>query len=297
MRPLRILVQCTIPYVEDDWHVGRFSSLVETLRGLRQEDGSRFAEVTARNRQVDASGRDPVLAGLDRREWDELWLLAVDGGDGCNDAESAAIDAFQRAEGGVLTARDHQDMGLWLRKLRGVGGANFFHAEWFREPDETRWCRDDEETGSIDYPNYHSGANGDAQPISPVEPLHPLLMRSGGGRIEWLPSHPHEGAVAAPPGDPRARPVARGRSTVTGRPFNLSVAFERSSEFPGRGLAESSFHHFADYNWNPAAGAPSFVTEKPGSGLRERPEALEDTQAYVENLARWLAPADVGRGT
>jgi hypothetical protein len=295
MRTLRILVQCTIPYSEDDWHVGRFSSMVETLRGLRQDDGSRLAEVTARNREVDASRRDPVLTGLDRRDWDELWLLAVDGGDGCNDTESAAVDAFQRAGGGVLTARDHQDMGLWLRKLRGVGAANFFHAEQFQEPDETRRCRDDEETRTIDYPNYHSGSNGDAQQISPVEPLHPLLMRSDGGRIEWLPSHPHEGAVAPPAGDPRARSVARGRSTVTGRPFNLSVAFERSSEFPGRGLAESSFHHFADYNWNPAVGAPSFVTEKPGSELKERPEALEDTRTYLENLVRWLAPADVGR--
>jgi hypothetical protein len=296
MRPLRILVQCTIPFAEDDWHVGRFSSLVETFRRLRQDDGSSLAEVTARNRQVDATGRDPVLAGLDRRDWDELWLLAVDGGDGCNDTESAAIDAFQRAGGGVLTARDHQDMGLWLRKLQGVGAANFFHAERFRELDETRWCRDDEETRTIDYPNYHSGSNGDAQRISPVEPLHPLLMRSEGGRIEWLPSHPHEGAVAAPAGDLRARPVARGRSTTTGRTFNLSVAFERSSEFPGRGLAESSFHHFADYNWNPAAGAPTFVTETPGPGLKARPGALDDVRTYVENLVRWLAPADVGRG-
>ena len=297
MRPLRILVQCSIPFAEDDWHVGRFSSLVETLRGLRQADGSPLAEVTARNRQVDASGRDPVLTGMDRRDWDELWLLAGDGGEACTDVECAAIDGFQRAGGGVLTARDHQNMGLWLRKLPGIGAANFFHAEAFREPDQSRWCRDDEDTRTIDFPNYHSGSNGDAQPVTPVEPLHPLLMRPGGGRIEWLPSHPHEGAVVPPPGDPRARSVASGRSTVTGRPFNLSIAFERSSEFAGRGVAESSFHHFADYNWNPAAGAPSFVTEKPGSGLRENPTALEHTRWYVENLVRWLAPSDVGRAT
>ena len=97
-----------------------------------------------------------------------------------------------------------------------------------------------------------------------------------------------------PAGDPRARSVARGRSIVTGRPFNLAVAFDRSSELAGRGVAESSFHHFADYNWNPAAGAPSFVTEKPGTGLKENPTALEHTRAYVENLVRWLAPPGVG---
>ncbi|HZW88110.1 MAG TPA: hypothetical protein VFF12_03450 [Myxococcaceae bacterium] len=297
MRPLRLLVQCSIPFTEDDWHVGRFSALVETLRGLRQADGSPLAVVTARNREVDRSGLDPVLAGLDCRDWDELWLLGVDGGEACGDAEVAAIDAFQRAGGGLLTARDHQNMGLWLRKLRSVGAANCFNAESCREPDQSRWSRDDEETRTIDFPNYHSGSNGDAQPVSAVEPLHPLLMRAGGGRIEWLPSHPHEGAVVPPPGDARARPVARGRSITTGRPFNLSIAFERSGEFAGRGVSESSFHHFADYNWNPAVGAPSFVTEKPGSGLKKNPTALEHTRAYVENLARWLAPSDLNPGT
>jgi|KBSMisStaDraftv2_1062788.scaffolds.fasta_scaffold00901_2 hypothetical protein len=296
MPPLRILVQCSIPFAEDDWHVGRFSALVETLRTLRGDDGSRLAEVTPRNRQVDASGRDPVLAGLHRRDWDELWLFAVDGGEACNDVECAAIDAFQRSGGGVLAARDHQNMGLWLRKLRGVGAANFFHADSCREPDSSRWSRDDEETRTIDFPNYHSGSNGDAQRVSAVEPLHPLLARPGGGRIEWLPSHPHEGAVLPPAGDPRARSVARGRSTVTGRPFDLMVAFDRDDEFTGRGVAEASFHHFTDYNWNPASGAPTFVTEKPGAGLRENPEALRHTRAYVENLVRWLAPSDPGRG-
>src|SRR5215831_17200011 len=209
MGPIRILIQTSIPFTEDDWHVGRFSLLVETLRGFRRSDGTPLAEVTARNRMVDATGQDPVLAGVDRRNFDELWMFAVDGGVGCNDTECRAIDAFHRSGGGLLTVRDHQDMGLWLRKLRGVGAAHFFHSESSREPEPSRWSRDDQDTGTIDYPNYHSGANGDAQLVSPVEPLHPLLNRPGGGRIEWLPSHPHEGAVAPPIGDPRARSVAR----------------------------------------------------------------------------------------
>jgi hypothetical protein len=290
MGPIRILVQCSIPFAADDWHVGRFSCVVETLRGFRRSDGAPLAEVTARNRSVDASGHDPVLARLDRRDFDELWLFAVDGGDACTDVECAAIDAFERDGGGVLAARDHQNMGLWLRKLRGVGAAHYFHAESCREPDRSRWHRDDERTPSIDFPNYHSGANGEAQPVLAVEPPHPLLARPGGGQIEWLPAHPHEGAVAPPAGDPRARTVARGRSTVTGHSFNLAVAFERSREFPGRAVAESSFHHFADCNWDPALGAPSFVTEPPGAGLKSNPAALEDTRRYVENLVRWLQP-------
>ena len=55
-------------------------------------------------------------------------------------------------------------------------------------------------------------------------------------------------------------------------------------------LAETSFHHFADYNWDPDRGAPSFVTGPPGDGVKREPHKLEDIKAYVGNLARWLAP-------
>ena len=292
MRPLRILVQCTIAFDADDWHVGRFSSLVATLRSFRLPSGQPLAEVVPRNRSPDESGRDPVIAGLTRSEFDEAWIFGVDGGQALDAVECAAVDAFQRAGGGVLTARDHQNMGMWLRNLRGVGGAHFFHDETCREPDPERWSRDDRETLTIDYPNYHSGSNGDPQSISPVDPLPRLLLRPGGGRVEFLPAHPHEGAVRPPAGDARARSVARGRSTVTGHAFDLVVAFERSEEFRGRGIAESSFHHFADFNWNPASGAPSFVTETPGAGLQRRPEGLEHTRDYVRNLVTWLAPPD-----
>nr|WP_322666806.1 hypothetical protein [Dendronalium sp. ChiSLP03b]MDZ8209296.1 hypothetical protein [Dendronalium sp. ChiSLP03b] len=58
----------------------------------------------------------------------------------------------------------------------------------------------------------------------------------------------------------------------------------------GRAIAESSFHHFADYNWDVDMGAPSFVTEPPGDGMKQNPQALEHIKAYVRNLALWLAP-------
>ena len=291
MSPLRVLVQTSISFAPDDWHVGRFSALVETLRRLKDSRGRSMVEVVARDRSPDETGHDPVLVHLDRAEFDELWLLAVDGGRGSTILECAAVDGFQRAGGGVLTARDHQDMGLWLRRLRGVGSAHFFHDETCRELDHSRWCRDDRGTLSIDFPNYHSGSNGDFQELVAIDPLHPLVMREGEGSIGLLPAHPHEGAVAPPVGDARARTVAQGRSQVTRLPFNLAVAFDRGGEFLGRGVAESSFHHFADYNWDPSAGAPSFVVEPTGTGMRDEPRALADTKAYVRNLVLWLAPA------
>ena len=54
---------------------------------------------------------------------------------------------------------------------------------------------------------------------------------------------------------------------------------------------DSTFHHFADYNWEPAQGCPSFVSEPCGDGMRRNPEARRDAEARVSNLARWLLPA------
>ena len=96
-----------------------------------------------------------------------------------------------------------------------------------------------------------------------------------------------------PEGETHARVIATGRSQVTGRPFNLMVAFERADDRHGntlgRAVAESSFHHFVDYNWNTSMGCPSFVAEPPGDQIKREPEKLEDIKLYVRNLARWLA--------
>ena len=106
--------------------------------------------------------------------------------------------------------------------------------------------------------------------------------------IGYLPAHPHEGAVAAPPGDPSARVIATGTSKVSGTRFNLAVAFEAGAE-GGRALAESTFHHFADYNWDARLGCPSFVDEPPGDGMQTEQQALQDAHRYAINIAMWLA--------
>jgi hypothetical protein len=117
--------------------------------------------------------------------------------------------------------------------------------------------------------------------------------------LEYFPAHPHEGAVGAPPGDASARVIATGRSAASGRPFNLVVAFESSRDRDGnrlgRAVAHSSFHHFADYNWDTRMGAPSFVTEPEGTGMASNPRAAADIRAYVANLARWLRPGEARR--
>jgi hypothetical protein len=293
---IKILLQATIPHADDDWNIDRFSLLREHLESLTDEDGNRIAEVTPRDREPDADGNDPVLSNLADLDFDEVWLLAADNGNGLSAQDCAGVSAFSRRGGAVLATRDHQDLGSSLCEVSRLGAAHYFHTRQ-QNPDSSRRSVDDTETSEISWPNYHSGRNGDYERIRATEPVHELFRRddSPSGEIELFPSHPHEGEVGVPDADESARVVATGRSTVTGRPFNLVVAFEAGQDDEGnqlgRAIAESSFHHFADYNWDIEAGCPSFLTEPPGDGMRQNPQALSDIHAYVRNAALWLAAA------
>jgi hypothetical protein len=286
--PIRILLQTTIPDTADDWHIGRFSLLRSHLEAVAGGDGAPAFHVTARDR-AEVGRDDPVLSRLDTSAFDELWLFAVDVGDGLTPGDIAGIERFRRRGGGLLVTRDHMDLGCSICGLAGIGAAHFFHSH-NPEPDPSRHDPDDRETTDISWPNYHSGANGDFQEISVEGPLHPVLddPLAADGRIRFLPAHPHEGAVGAPLGDPTARVIARGRSKATGRPFNIAVAFESSARL-GPAMAQSTFHHFADLNWDPALGCPTFVSEAPGTGIANSPEAHRSIRQYATNLAYWLA--------
>ena len=290
--PIHILVQTTIPNVENDWNVDRFSLLRAQLASIKNGDGTPAYKVTARNREVNEEGNDAVLSVLDTTDFDELWLFAVDVGEGLTAADCQGITRFRQRGGGILTTRDHADLGSSLCTLGGVGRAHFFHSR-HQDPDLSRHVRDDQVTTNITWPNYHSGANGDYQKVTAVEPVHELLRR-GSGVIEYFPAHPHEGSVGVPEDEESARVLATGLSQVTGRDFNLAVAFEGEDDSHGnrlgRAVAESSFHHFVDYNWDTSKGCPTFLEEPPGDEIKRDPERLEDIKTYVSNLARWLAP-------
>ena len=292
--PVKILLQTTIPFVEDDWHIGRFSLLKKSLESIHDKNGQRQYIVAARDRETDKSGNDPVIQGLAESDADELWLFAVDVGDGLSPDDCAAISRFRQRGGGIFSTRDHNDLGSSLCTLGGIGAAHYFHSKNL-DPDPERNRRDDQDNPKIDFPNYHSGSNGDYQKITPLVD-HELLKRRDGTFIEYFPAHPHEGGVGAPPGDGSARVIATGTSQATGRPFNLIVAFEASEDKHGnnlgRAIAESSFHHLVDYNWDTDSGGPSFLEEPPGDGYKRNPNALDDIHSYVANVARWLHMAE-----
>ena len=192
-----------------------------------------------------------------------------------------------------MVTRDHMDLGSSVCNLGGIGAAHYFHSK-NPDPDPNRHRADDTYTTAILWPNYHSGWNGDFQEIAASGSIHPVLRNpeNQGGIVRFLPAHPHEGAVGKPPDDPTARVIATGHSKISSNPFNIAVAFE-SSNGNGPGIAQSTFHHFADYNWDPGSGSPSFVSEPPGDSLVRSHEARRSIERYVANVALWLAGRNI----
>jgi hypothetical protein len=288
---MRVLLQTTIATDPDDWSIARFSLLKEFLSSRRDDDGRPLFEVTARDRDPGPEP-DAVLRSLDTSPFDQVWLFAVDVGNGLTPEDCDGIRRFHERGGGLMLTRDHMDLGSSLCGLDGwLGRAHHFHSR-NEEPDLARRSIDDTFTASILWPNYHSGANGDYQEVRVIEPAHPVLRdpRSETGLLRYLPAHPHEGAVCSG-NDEGARAIMEGTSRVTGNRFKLAVASERTAA-GGPVLAQSTFHHFCDFNWDARKGSPSFVSERPGDGMQRHPEALRSTQQYVQNVAQWLGGKD-----
>jgi hypothetical protein len=151
--------------------------------------------------------------------------------------------------------------------------------------------RDDQDTKTISWPNYHAGRNGDYQRVTPVEPIHQMLLNPDNAisLIEYFPAHPHDGGIGVPRGVDHASVIAAGVRWATHGAFNLIVAFERGTISTETHLAvtiaESSFHHFVDNNRDISEGCASFLEELPGAQIRREPEKLAGGKTYVRNLA------------
>jgi hypothetical protein len=157
-----ILLQTTIPYAADDWSIERFSILTDYLSSISDDRGNNLYRVTARNRENDSNGDDKILSKLGSQDFDQLWLFGVDVGGGLTPSDCEGITAFRKRGGGLLTSRDHQDLGISFCTLGGIGDANHFHSK-NPEPNPSRLALDDTGTPEISWPNYHSGSNGDSK--------------------------------------------------------------------------------------------------------------------------------------
>jgi hypothetical protein len=236
--------------------------LRECLASLTASDGKPLFHVTARDHDP-VGAPDAVLSSLDRSMFDELWLFAVDAGDGLHAADCAGILRFRARGGGLMLTRDHMDLGCSVCSLGPVGAVHVFHT---RNIDRAAPIPppDDRGTPQILWSHFFSGANGDVQRVNAELPLHPVMRdpESETGAVTYLPSIPHEGAVVVPNSGSKARAIATGHGRASGQQFNIAVAFERSAS-DGPAITASTFHHFADYNWDPTRDSPDFVTEQP----------------------------------
>jgi hypothetical protein len=106
--------------------------LRDHLSSLRDDQGRALYDVTSRDREANKDENDNLLSSLDTTDFDEVWLFAVDQGDGLSVADCEGITRFRQRGGGMLTTRDHQDLGSSLCTLGGVGRAHFFHT---RQPE------------------------------------------------------------------------------------------------------------------------------------------------------------------
>ena len=123
---IKVLLQTTIAPTSNDWSIDRFSLLAALLRQERDESGQPLFAVTTRDRDP-LGAPDTLLSKLDRSDYDQLWLFAVDIGNGLSPEDCRGIDAFRARGGGVLVARDHMDLGSSLCGLAGIGAGEHFH--------------------------------------------------------------------------------------------------------------------------------------------------------------------------
>ena len=199
----------------------------------------------------------PDFVRLAEGEWRQLWLFAVDMTGALTRTDCDNIRRFRALGGGAMLTRDHQDLGSCLVRPGLAGAAHNFHSVNC-EPDEARRQRDYPYTDDISWPNYHSGANGDVQEISIAGPPIRSWSARPQRRIPFDICRHIRMRVPCPCRRAQkrvARVIAFGRSKVTGRTFNLAVAFEAHEEDGqrlGRAFAGSTFHHFCDYNLDPA---------------------------------------------
>jgi len=89
-------------------------------------NGAPLTVVEARDRAP--PGRpDPGAQQLDESDYDELWLFAVDTGNGLTQRrDCAGISRFRKRGGGMMVTRDHHDLGSSVCNLGGVGSAHYF---------------------------------------------------------------------------------------------------------------------------------------------------------------------------
>ena len=200
-----------------------------------------------------------------------------------------------------MTARDHQDLGSCLSALGSIGRLNHFHDQ---NP-EADARRDDQDNPNISWPNYHSGANGDYQPVfgdrtgaraaaddEDAQWSHRMVPRAPARRCGLRTARrsdgarrSHAAAASSPVGTSTSRSASTARRATDGRAMGrvgglLDVPPLRRHELGHRRRRAVVRHRQ--------------TRRRDRSATRHASTVFKD---YVHNIARWLARETDPAGT
>lgn len=278
------LLLSTIATDPNDWHIGRFSLLGDMIRGAGQELDPSFS-LNISDYPTSNAERQALQADLASGRYSQVWLIAPDMDNGPDAGFFRALETAVKAGTDLVIARDHTDLGCCLLELKDclgdVGQTQTFQRTWTDLPKDREYA--DPACAAIVTPCVVTGQNGGVQ-ICRQRAEHPLLNFASmiPGHLV-IPAHPHEGVI---------RKVTASQ-TVLLSSFSITSGREQTTaivdEADGRGMVlhHSTFHHFADYNLDVAAGAPDFVLDPPSTQIADSPELLNDIKAYVRSVVHY----------
>jgi hypothetical protein len=277
----------------------------------------------------------------DLSQFDEIWMFAVSRGgvSPISEAELRAISQFMNAGGGVFATGDHEDLGVdmcgRIPRVRSMRKWHWPNPGPNGEPvapkvdGPTRL--DTNRVGSNTSIEFEDQSDDMPQEIYPklyyspspfffrrtVYP-HPLMCGPG-GRLRYMPDHPHEGecyvpsdltasftfggftiaeyptlpsgAALAPEVVARAHtgPGLTSKGSAPPATFGTVGAYDGHQVGVGRVVTDATWHHFFNINTrgDPSAGIPDQQLGFYGSaaGLAK----YEDIKTYYRNIAVWLA--------
>ena len=280
------LLLSTIATDPNDWHIGRFSLLADMIRRAGQELDPSFS-LNISDYPTSDSERQTLQADLAAGRYSQVWLIAPDMDNGPDPGFFRALETAVKAGTDLVIARDHTDLGCCLLELKDclgdVGQTQTFQRTWTNLPKDREYA--DPDSAAIVTPCVVTGQNGGVQ-ICRQRAEHPLLNFASmiPGHLV-IPAHPHEGVI---------RKVAASQ-TVLLSSFSITSGREQTTaivdEADGRGMVihHSTFHHFADYNLDVAAGAPDFVLDPPSTQIADSPDLLNDIKAYVRSVVHYAS--------
>lgn len=339
---------CTVRILMVTDASGSFTSaafgLTELLNVLSVSPGPyvRFA-VTKAHRSGAATNADIVgfrFDTTDLTQFDEIWLFAVArGGTPISEAELRAISEFMNGGGGVFATGDHEDLGVDLcGRIPRVRSMRKWHwpnpgpnGEPVAPKVDGPTRLDTNRVGNNPSIEFEDQSDDVPQEIFPrlysvpspfffrrVVYPHPLMCGPG-GRLRYMPDHPHEGECYVPadltasftfagfnieeyPTLPsgtrlppevvafaRTGPGLSSKGSAGPATFGTVGAYDGHEVSVGRVVTDATWHHFFNINLqgDPSAPFPDQRTGFYGSaaGLAK----YEDIKTYFRNIAVWLA--------